>query len=133
MTRACDDSIASGRMSKANQFLQSADDVGELADDEAEVRDAVVTLLVHASIAAADVVCCKRIGQYAIGGDSHSDAIGLLRTVKQPDGSALAKRLKQVLDVKTKAAYTHRSVTAAERRRAQRAAEELVRAARDLR
>ena len=28
MTRACDDSIASGRMSKANQFLQSADDIG---------------------------------------------------------------------------------------------------------
>ena len=84
----------------------------------------------HASIAAADVVCCKRIGQYAIGGDSHSDAIGLLGTVKQPDGSALAKRLKQVLDVKTKAAYTHRSVTAAERRRAQRAAEALVQAAR---
>ena len=53
MSRPCNDSIASGRMSKANQFLRSADDIGKLADDEAEVRDAVATLLVHASIAAA--------------------------------------------------------------------------------
>ena len=52
MSRPCDATIADGRLRKAKEFLQAAADVGELADDEAEVRDAVVTLLVHAGIAA---------------------------------------------------------------------------------
>lgn len=133
MTRPCDGSVAAGRLKKSNQFLRSAEDAGELADDEAEVRDAVVTLLVHAGIAAADVICCKSLGQYASGGESHNDAIELLKQVREPDGTELAKGLKKLLDVKTKAGYTHRSVTVAERKRAERAADDLVQAARDLR
>ncbi len=132
MSRSCNDSVAAGRLKKANQFLQSAEDIGELADDEAEVRDAVVTLLVHAGIAAADVICCKSLGRYAIGGESHSEAIELLKQVREPDGKELAKGLSKLLDVETKAAYTHRSVTVAERKRAERAADDLVQAARDL-
>ena len=42
----------------------------------------------------------------------------------------MAKRLAQLLTVKTKAGYTHRSVTVEERKRALRAAEQLVAAAR---
>ncbi|HWH46064.1 MAG TPA: hypothetical protein VNT32_15195 [Thermoleophilaceae bacterium] len=132
MTRRCEETIAAGRMKKANQFLEAAETVGDLADDEAEVRDAVVTLLVHAGIAAADVICCKALGQYSIGGGGHDEAVRLLARVKQPDGTELSKRLGQLLGVKTKAGYTYRSVTAAERKTARRAAENLVKAARDL-
>ena len=42
-------------------FLQAADDVGLLGDN-GQLRDAVVTLYVHAGIAASDVICCARLG-----------------------------------------------------------------------
>ena len=132
MTKPCDHAIAAGRLDKAVEFYEAAATVGDLADDEADVRDAIVTLLVHAGIAAADVITCKALGQFSLGSDSHDEAVGLLRTVSQPDGKDLAKRLSTLLGVKTKAAYTHRPVTAEERKRAQRAAEKLVTAARGM-
>jgi hypothetical protein len=60
VTRKCDDAVASGRMTKADQFLQAAEDIGDLADDDVEVQDAVVTLLVHAGNGAA---LAKRLKQ----------------------------------------------------------------------
>lgn len=132
MTRDCDESIAAGRLNKARQFFEAAGDIGDLADDEAEVRDAVVTLLVHAGIAAADCICCRRLGKYAIGSNNHNEAVSLLQTVSQPDGTELAKKLNRLLGLKTKAGYTHRSVTTDERKQAQRSAESLVRAAQDI-
>ena len=130
MSRDCDEVIAAGRLKKANQFLGSARDVGELADDEADVRDAVVTLLVHAGIAAADAICCRALGRYSLGSDNHEEAVSLLRKVRQPDGAQLAKHLTRLLGMKTKAGYAHRPVTAKERIQAERAASELVDAAR---
>ena len=65
---------------RLNSFLRAALDVEELSElkgDEADVRDAIVTLYVHGGIAAADVICCKRLGQYSLGGDSHTEAAGL--------------------------------------------------------
>lgn len=47
--------------------------VRALADEAADVSDAYVTLLVHAGIAAADVICCQRLGEHALG-DSHAEA-----------------------------------------------------------
>lgn len=133
MTRSGDAAVAAGRLRKANQFFDAAEDVGELADDEAEVRDAVVTLLVHAGIAAADSICCKTLGEYALGNESHDEAVRLLARVRNPDGRALSQALSRLLSLKTKAGYTHRSVTAVEHRRAERAAEQLVTAAREMR
>lgn len=130
MTRRCDETVGAGRLRKARQFLDAADVVGDLADDEADVRDAIVTLLVHAGIAAADAICCKALGEFALGGDDHRDAIELLGRVREPDGRELANRLERLLRLKTKAGYTHRPVTADERKAARRAAERLVEAAR---
>jgi hypothetical protein len=133
VTRRCEDSIATGRLRKATQFFDAAADVADLADDQDQVRDAVVTLLVHAGIAAADVITCKALGEYAISSESHHEAADLLARVRTPDGQALSRRLKQqLLAVKTKATYTHRAVTATERKQAQRAAEQLVQAARTV-
>lgn len=130
MIRRCDDTITSGRMRKAIQFLDAAQVVGNLADDEEAVRDAVVTLLVHAGIAAADVICCKTLGEYALGAEGHDEAARLLARVRQPDGKALSNSLSRLLSVKTKAGYFYRPVSAEDRKRAERAAADLVAAAR---
>lgn len=131
-TRPCDGSIAAGRFDKAVQFMRAAEDVGDLADDQGEVRDAVVTLLVHAGIAAADVICCKQLGEYSMGSDNHSEAVNLLKKVRTPNGSELASSLARLLRVKTKAGYAYRPASSEDHSRAMRAAEKLVQAARDL-
>lgn len=56
-------------MVKAMQFLDAAETVETLADDSNDVADAYVTLCVHAGIAAADVICCKRLGEHSRGED----------------------------------------------------------------
>lgn len=132
MTRPCDGPTAAGRLRKAIQFFEAAQNVGVLADDEAEARDGVVTLFVHAGIAASDFICCRALGQYAGGSKSHDAAIRLLRSVRHPDGGESSKCLEKLLRVKTKAGYTHRPVTADERKRAERAAQDLVEAARAM-
>lgn len=48
-------------MHKANQFMEAADMVRELADENADLADAYVTLCVHAGIAASDVLCCAAL------------------------------------------------------------------------
>jgi hypothetical protein len=128
-TRRCGEAEARGRLRKAEQFLESAETIRDLADDEADIGDAFVTLCVHAGIAAADVLCCVALGVHAQGED-HSQAIDLVAKVR-PDGEELSKSLRILLAVKTKAGYTSRTVNAADRKRAVRAAERLVTSARD--
>jgi len=65
-TRSCSPDVRRGRLVKAEGFLQAAEDVG-LLDDDGQLRDAVVTLYVHAGIAASDVICCARLGLHATG------------------------------------------------------------------
>ena len=76
-TRPCVPDVRRGRLDKANQFLDAAELVRELADEDGTVADAYVTLCVHAGIAAADVICCARLGLHALG-DDHNQAITLL-------------------------------------------------------
>jgi hypothetical protein len=128
-TRRCEDDTARGRLRKAEQFLESAMNIRDLADDEADVGDALVTLCVHAGIAAADVLCCVALGVHAQG-DDHGEAIGLLATVR-PDGDDMSKALRVLLTMKTKAGYSSRAVSREDRKRALRSAERLVTAARD--
>jgi hypothetical protein len=128
-TRACDEAVTAGRLRKAEQFVDAAETVREFADDELDVADAYVTLCVHAGIAAADVICCVSLGMHAVG-ESHSEALALLESVR-PDGSELAKSLRALLGMKTRAGYAAEPVAAQDRKRAQRQTERLVRAARD--
>ena len=116
-------------MRKAEQFADAAETILEFADDEAGVGDAYVTLLIHAGIAAADVICCEALGEYAHG-ESHTDAIDLLRRVR-PDGSDLGNALGSLLGAKTRAGYGYQPVNKETRVRSTRAVEKLVRAARD--
>ncbi|HEY9302856.1 MAG TPA: hypothetical protein VIO95_01030 [Mycobacterium sp.] len=81
-------------------------------------------LFVDAGIAAADVICCFRLGVHAAG-ENHSEAVSLLDKAEP----AVAKYLRALLNLKSKVAYTHLSVTSRERKKASRAAEKLVEAA----
>jgi hypothetical protein len=130
-TRTCDEALVAGRLRKAEQFLEAADMIRDVADDEHELGDAYVTLCVHAGVAAADVICCVALGVHALGED-HNEALSLLGTVR-PEGTELAKSLAALLGMKTRAGYSALPVTVENRKRATRQTERLVRAARDRR
>lgn len=120
-----------GRLRKAEQFMEGAETIRELADDEHDVADAYVTLCVHAGIAAADVICCIALGEY-VQGESHNEAVAHLSKVR-PDGRGLGNSLRTLLRMKTRAGYSHEPADARDRKRAQRAAERLLNAARERR
>ena len=116
-------------MRKAEQFADAAETIREFADHEADIGDAYVTLLIHAGIAAADVICCEALGEHAHG-ESHTDAVELLRRVR-PDGSDLGIALGSLLGAKTRAGYSYQPVDQETRVRSARAVEKLLRDARD--
>jgi hypothetical protein len=120
--KLCSAQVRSGRLAKARQFLAAA----ELIEDSlsGDVADAYVTMCVHAGVAAADVICCARLGRYAHG-DSHVEAVALLKKAN----AAAAKRLEVLLGLKSKAGYTHLPSSTTDAKRAGRAAKDLVGAA----
>lgn len=124
-TTPADDSVRRGRMAKAEQFADAAETVHDLADEAADIADAYVTLCVHAGIAAADVISAARLGVHARG-ESHEEAVALLRQVDAND----AKHLAALLGMKTLAGYSHQPVSRDRAVRAGRAMEALVEAAR---
>ena len=126
--RACEEAVTAGRLRKAEQFLDVAAMVRDLADDEAEVGDAFVTLCVHAGIAASDVICCKALGHF-VQGEDHLQAVAELSKV-MPDGKQLGRDLRALLRMKTRAGYAAPPVSADQRKRAWRRAETLVESAR---
>lgn len=119
-TRSCDSGVREGRLRKAVGFLAVADDAAAL-DDAGDARDAIVTMYVHAGIAAADALCCARMGVHAYG-ENHDEAVQLLRAAVGSE----AKHLRTLLSLKTKAGYSHQSVSRADLTRASRAAIALV-------
>ncbi|MDN5705076.1 MAG: hypothetical protein L0L17_01480 [Yaniella sp.] len=121
-TVTADDSVRRGRIAKAEQFLQVADDARELAVADLEVADAAVTLYVHAGIAASDAICVQRLGKHSKGQD-HQDAVALLATVDS-DASIY---LNNLLAMKTRAGYGHDPISLTNLVRAERAARALMR------
>jgi hypothetical protein len=126
-----DPATVEGRLRKAHQFMEAAETINELADDEQDVADAYVTLCVHAGIAASDAICGAALGQH-VHGDDHNAAIAQLSKVR-PNGRNLAESLRALLSMKTRAGYSHERVGANDRKRATRAAQKLLSAARDKR
>ena len=120
-TRACSDAIQTGRLEKATEFHDAAALVGDVSPN------AAVELFVLAGIAAADAICCKRLGVHAKG-ENHNEAVDLLENADP--GSA--KYLRTLLSMKSKVAYTHQSVSKDDRKKASRAASSLVEEARRI-
>lgn len=126
-TTPCGPSVRAGRWAKARQFYDAAQAVRDLAEEAGEVGDAYVTLCVHAGIAAADVICCARLGLFSRG-DNHNEAVRLLESADQSS----AKHLRTLLNLKTAAGYSHAPVSADAFKRAGRAMDSLIESARPL-
>ena len=122
-TKRCAASTRAGRMAKARQFLVAAETIATVVDDQ-EIADAFVTLCIHAGIAAADVISCARLGMLH-SGENHNEAVALLGSVDK----AAAGQLKALLDMKTRSGYSPVLTSAADQKRAGRAAAALVAAA----
>lgn len=113
-----------GRTTKMVQFVEAAEIILALADDD-ELRDAVVTLAVHAGIAASDVICLRRLGYYWQSANHH-EAIEHLRRAD----AASARHLSTLLSLKTRAGYGHDTMSPSNVTRAVRAMQYLSAAAR---
>jgi dihydropteroate synthase len=124
-TVPCTREMRRGRLRKAAGFLEAANLLSDQSPAEAESTDSLVTLCIHAGIAASDVICCARLGEHAQG-DNHTEAVALL---KKADSES-ARHLQVLLGMKTKIGYSHTGTTEAEAKRAGRAAEALLEAAR---
>ena len=121
--KPCSAEMRAGRLAKAKQFLQAAELIEPSEADD--IADAYVTMCVHAGIAAADVICCARLGRHHQG-DNHTEAVALLKKAGATDE---AKRLATLLSLKSKAGYTHLPSSSADVKKAGRSAKELVEAA----
>ncbi|MBA3877783.1 MAG: hypothetical protein C0498_12830 [Anaerolinea sp.] len=103
-TAACDRADATVRFRHAESFLIVADLVQAQVDDPLLALTSVAaSLAVLAGIAAADAACCAALGRRARG-QSHDDAIALVRTV-EPDGEAMARDLGRLIALKDDAHY----------------------------
>ena len=83
-TVRCTPATRQGRLRKARQFAGAAEVVTGLADDAGDVADAYVTLLVHAGIAAADVLCCPDMAEI-IPGRLRVAELSLTQDPERPD------------------------------------------------
>ena len=112
-------------MAKADQFAEAASLFAEEAQLSGELSDAYVTLAVHSGIASSDVLSGLRTGRYS-GGESHAEAVSLLRTA-DPTAS---KHLARLLAMKASAGYSHRPSSKDDVRKAERAYRALLEQAR---
>lgn len=127
-TSACSRSDAVRRLAHADAFLALAEI--DPFSQSGPVRSASVSNAVLAAIAAADAICCVRIGVRSSGED-HGSAARLLLDAGA-SGAAAAERLSSLVGVKTKAQYESVDPSVSEAKRALRSAREIVAIAREL-
>lgn len=106
-------------------------DLSEQADDDnPERRNAAAGNAVLAAIAAADALCCFRLGKHSRGQD-HLEAATLIRTIR-PGGVQLAKDFTTVLGIKDAAHYGTVFISAATLKSTLRATNRLVETVEDV-
>jgi hypothetical protein len=106
-------------------YLDVAEQAALAETDEG--RNVAAGNAVLAAIAAADALCCLRLGRHPRG-QGHQEAAGLLRTIR-PDGARLAQDLTTVLGVKDAAHHGTVCVSPTVLRSTLRTADRLVAAA----
>ena len=91
--------------SQARRYLAKAEEYVEAASSELDAQRgiAATSLAIHAAINAADAVCGVRLGERAAGQD-HDEVLVLLKKAGE-DGAEVAKELRRLLPLKTKAEY----------------------------
>jgi len=118
--------VLAGRLVNAEQFLDAAKIVEVMADED-DLLDAQITLCVHAGIAAADVICCSRLGHHSSSQD-HRKAVTLLAKAAQEVSADFGR----LLQMKTRSGYGPLRSSATTAKSAMRIADRLVEAARRL-
>jgi len=121
-TTPCDARERKGRLASAEGFWGDAEDLYVLGTGR---NNSLVTLYVHAGIAAADVICCARLGMYSNSGN-HADALELLDKA----APELKTALQRLISIKTLAGYGAAPISAKKLSEARTAAEKLTAAAR---
>jgi hypothetical protein len=116
-----DNAFARGRLAKAREFAVSASVLFNDATRNSDHGDAFVTMAIHSGIASSDVICAPKLKEYS-SGESHTAAVALLKKANPVAASLLSK----LLSLKTKSAYGHRAVSAAEVRTAESAHKKLL-------
>lgn len=76
------------RLARAREFWRAAETLRELE----ESPNPVASIYVLAGIAAADAICCRRLGEYSRS-DNHADAVDLIKRVEPSLTSALSRLL----------------------------------------
>ena len=121
--RSGDRHQARGRTSIGVRYLEIAD---LLAEEDGPSINVCIGLAVLAGIAAGDAICLVATGQRSTGSD-HQSAADLLSGVDR----ALGRRLRELIEIKSRSHYGHHVLTPSDRTRALRAAATLVHAARE--
>ncbi|MEX1005210.1 MAG: hypothetical protein WD156_07565 [Acidimicrobiia bacterium] len=116
-TRPCGPYDADQRHAQAKAFAELAE--LDPASDDGPTRSAAVSNAVLAGIAAADSICCRRLGRHAAG-DDHQRAIALVEEAGDV-GQGARRHLETLLSIKHKAQYEEVDPTIPEARRAIRA------------
>lgn len=111
----------------ARLYLDMAEQAAAM--DTEEARNVAAGNAVLAAVAAADALCCLRLGRYSRG-QAHHEAAALLRTIT-PGGTRLARDLTTVLAVKDSAHYGTVFLAATTVKNVLRAATRLLEAAED--
>ncbi len=101
-SKDCTTSNAGARLKQAESFADLAR-LTSPASNSGPERSAAVSNAVLSGIAAADVICCVRLGRHA-SGDNHREAVLLLRDAGDV-GREAADALAALLGLKRKAHY----------------------------
>jgi hypothetical protein len=76
-TVECGPGHADGRRRKMEVFIDAIDTLLLESPEDPDVADAIVSLRVTAGIAAADVICCARLGRHSTS-TNHGAAVEVL-------------------------------------------------------
>ena len=121
----CSEATADARMRQAKAFAVLARLNPD--SDDGPTRSAAVSNAVLAAIAAADGICCTRLGRHS--SDTNDDQVLVLLRHCGKVGEDAAKTIQALLALKSKAQYQETDPTAGETKQALRAMEKVLRLA----
>lgn len=128
-SQSCSTRDARTRRSHARKFLEVAEIAADEDDQDPEYASASASLAVLAGIAAADAACCKALGERSRSQDHH-EAERFLQRIK--GGSAAARQLRDLINLKDAAHYGVFDVTRSELKTALRRARALLKFADEI-
>jgi hypothetical protein len=127
-TATCGPREAEARLVAARAFVSVAELVHAEPDDPVlPLRGVAAAVAVLGGIAAADAICCIRLGRMSRGED-HQQALDLLETAR-PEGRRVKNDLQRLLSIKDKVHYQAIVVTPKEADAAVRQAKRVLSAA----